>query len=104
MDCQGFHDYIIKDIYISNHEEQQDSPISITINIGNSKKSFSIVYQGVEKYNIYLPGTCNWMSSNMRWGYTEFELLNDGLYKQNTLCDMDSEIEIVFKHVKVKND
>lgn len=104
IDCHGFHDYNIKSINISNEEKQKDSPISLTINVGNSKKSFSIIYQGVEKYNIFIPGTSNWMNSNMRWGYTEFELLNDGLFKQNTLCDMDSEIEIVFKNVEVKNN
>lgn len=104
LDCQGFHDYIIKDIHISNHKKQKGSPISLTINVGNTKKSFSIIYQGVERYNIFIPGTSNWMNSNMCWGYTEFELLNDGLFKQNTLCDMDSEIEIVFKNIEVKNN
>jgi hypothetical protein len=104
FDCQGFHDYIIKDIYISNQEKQKDSLISLTINVGNPKKSFSIIYQGVEKYNIFVPGTCNWMNSRMSWGYTEFELLSNGLFKQNILCDMDSEIEIVFKNVEVKNN
>jgi hypothetical protein len=104
FNCKGFHDYIIKSIYINNDEKQYKSLISLTINIGNLKNSFSIIYQGVEKYNIFVPGTCNWMNSNMSWGYTEFELLNDGLFKQNTLCDMDSEIEIVFRNVEVNNN
>jgi hypothetical protein len=44
------------------------------------------------------------MCGEMNWGYTEFELLEYELYKQNILCDFDSEIEIEFKNITIKSN
>jgi hypothetical protein len=101
---RGFHDYLIKSINIINGKKNRESKISIVINIENQDNSFSIKFVGVKRYKISVPDLNNLMCGEMNWGYTEFELLEYELYKQNILCDFDSEIEIEFKNIVIKNN
>lgn len=44
----------------------------------------------------------DWLCGRLEWGYSEFEFLDDGKFKLNILCDVSSEIEIIFDSIDIK--
>lgn len=100
----GFHDYIINNINIKTVKKKQKPTLMIELEISNFKKSFTILYQYVKKCNLNLSDITDWFFKEMRWGYSEFELLDSGLIKQNISCDFNSELEVEFKNVIIKTN
>ncbi|WFR55919.1 hypothetical protein QA584_20185 [Anaerocolumna sp. AGMB13025] len=99
----GFHDYKINSINIKAEKKKQKSTLTIIVEIENYKKSFSIIYQDVNHCNVDMSDVTNCFWGEINWGYSEFELLDSGLIKQNISCDINSEIEIEFKKVIIKS-
>lgn len=92
----GFHDVGILSINIENIGHSK-SEIEIKLENG-----YIISYKGVVGYTINVPKDKDWISDIMWWGYSEFELLDNKLWENRLLFDLDSTMEIVFKKIMVK--
>lgn len=99
----AFHDFVIKNISILNGKKVEESKISIILVIENHESSFTIKYVGVTKFLINIPDINNCMCGDINWWYSEFEMTDSELFRQNILCDFDSEVEIEFKKLVFKN-
>lgn len=99
----GFHDFVIKNISILNGKKVKGSKVSIILVIENHESSFTIKYVGVTKFLINIADINNCMCGDINWWYSEFEMTDSELFRQNILCDFDSEVEIEFKKLVFKN-
>ncbi|TCK93208.1 hypothetical protein EDC19_1399 [Natranaerovirga hydrolytica] len=93
-----FHDFTISNIQILNDERKS----TIYIDILNGDKEYRLRLDEVIKMSVDVPNKAFWLPSGMRWGYTEFELLNGG-WRINILCDINCELEFVFTNIEVQD-
>lgn len=91
-----FHDFDITDIHFNNGQ----SRTTVSINISRGDIQYNLIFHEVTKFVVDVPNKEFWMPTGMKWGYTEFELLNN-LWTINILCDVNCEIEIGFKMIEI---
>lgn len=92
----GFHDIEICSMHIKNIGLNKSK---IEIELGNG---YTIFYSDVAGYTIDVPKEKNWLFDVMCWGYSEFELLNNGFWENRLLFDLDCTMKIVCKKISIK--
>lgn len=91
-----FHDFNITDIHFKNIESR--TIVSINISLGDIQ--YNLIFHEVTKFVVDVPNKEFWMPTGMKWGYTEFELLNN-VWAINILCDINCEIEMRFEMIEI---
>ena len=94
----GFHDYVFTDISISKIEKYFSA---VDISINNDEKFWHIKLSGVSSILLDIPTSRNWLCGNLTWGYTEFELIESGIWVIRILCDIDCKIKVCFKKISI---
>ncbi len=99
-----FHDYLFESVSINNLGKNKCSiELYISYYVKDSQYSdYLIILKDICSTSIKVPNIDNWAFGKMAWGYTEFELLDTGLWCMRILCDFDSELEFVFKKISIK--
>jgi hypothetical protein len=99
-DNANFHDFYISAVKTYSRTKGMFGAV---IDISGSDKSYQVFFSGVTLFRTNIVST-DWMiCGKLSWGYSELELLNDGLWRIGILCDVNCEIEIQFRRVAIKD-
>jgi len=93
-----FHDFHFVNLNITNIGKCK-TDVVFTINM--DEISYNITFLGTKELIVNIPQTQNWLMGKLTWGYTEFELNDDKSWTIRILCDLDNEINIRFKNIKI---
>jgi len=93
-----FHDFTFVSISVANMKKGAST---VELEITNDSDSFRITLSGVMRFAFDIPSTRCWMCGKLTWGYCEFELNDDGTWIVRILCDIECELEILFKKVGI---
>ena len=91
-----FHDFCFESISIIDFNKYVST---VVFGISLDDDSYVITFLGVEKIIFNIPNTHSWLCGKLTWGYTEFELIHNDTWIIRILCDIECELEIVFKHI-----
>ena len=94
-----FHDFTFDSINVSKIEKRTST---IELIITHDTNSFKITLSGVTSFTFNIPSTRCWLCGKLTWGYNEFELSDDGMWIIRILCDIESELEILFKRISIE--
>lgn len=94
-----FHDFSIENIMLGNIKNYSSI---IEILISYKSCTYKLIFKGVQAYSVNIPTTQNWLCGKLTWGYTEFEMNDDKSWVIRILCDLNCEIEILFKNISIK--
>jgi hypothetical protein len=94
-----FHDFTFDNINVSNTGGKTSA---VELTIGNGQKLYKILLSGVTGVILNVPNTQCWMFGKLTWGYSEFELNDDGTWIISILCDIECEIEMLFKKISIE--
>jgi hypothetical protein len=98
LEANWFHDFGFESIRITN-QGRQIATVEFILTHGDI--SYKLVMFGVTGFRIDVPNTKSWLFGKMIWGYVEFELLDEKTWIIRILCDMDCEIEVMFRRIQV---
>ena len=93
-----FHDFTFDNINIAN-SGKNISTVEWVIN--HEDVSYKITLSGARGFTIDVPNSQWWLFGKLSWGYTEFELNDDGTWIIRILCDIECEIEVLFKRISI---
>lgn len=94
----GFHDSkIVLLTYLSKRNAEA------YIQLAAGKKILQITFKGVERFVTSIVDKSYCILNEMSWGYAEFELLDDGRWRLNILCDVYNEIELIFRKLIISD-
>jgi hypothetical protein len=101
MKYDGFHDFKLEDIIISNQVKQ---PINVDLTVLGEGKKFRIEYSGIKNFSInYLneKGDSRYQNGFDAWGYCEFFELSHKVFSHEILFASGAIILIHFKKIKI---
>ena len=93
-----FHDFAFDSINVSSIVKGASK---IELIITNDPISYKISLSGVTSFSVDIPSTRYWMCGKLTWGYSEFELNDDGAWIIRILCDFECELEILFRRISI---
>lgn len=94
-----FHDFTFESINVFNITKGTST---IEFIITHDPISYKITLSGVTDLMINIPSTKRWLCGKLTWGYSEFELNDDGTWIISILCDIDCEVIIHFKKIDIE--
>lgn len=94
-----FHDFTFESINVSNIEKGTST---IEFIITHDSISYKITISGVTGLMFNITSTQYWLCGKLTWGYSEFELNDDGRWIIRILCDIECEVEILFKKIGIE--
>lgn len=92
----SFHDAPIKECIFGYCNKLPIVRMNLTID----KYQIMLLFSNVESYRVSLIDFSNCILNQLAWGYGEFEYLPSHQFKLSVLCDINNEIEIVFKKLE----
>lgn len=95
----GFHDYEVFEINLDDFLKGSHKQ-NVILKIENGINRYQIKLTDVTSCILNIIDKSNCINDKLCWGYTEIELLGDKI-KLNMLCDVENELEFVFKNIKI---
>ena len=92
----SFHDGAITQLAL---EYNKKAPL-VKMRLCLEEKRVELRFQNVKSFGANLIDFSNCILNQLAWGYGEFEYLPSHQFKLSVLCDINNEIEIVFKKLE----
>ncbi len=93
----SFHDYIISEIRFT--QEKRVKNCIIRLNRGS--ESVCITMRDISKVHISIDDFDGCICGNLQWGYCEFSIDKMKRLHLSVLCDIDKELNFVFRKIKM---
>lgn len=91
-----FHDAPITQCIFEYREKEPTIRMKLLID----ERPVDLCFLNVDSFHISLIDFSNCILNQLAWGYDEFEYLPTRQFKLSVLCDINNEIEIVFKKLE----
>jgi hypothetical protein len=93
-----FHDFRFDSISILDFKKCVST---VLLSISLDDATYEIRFFGVEKMYADIKASNWWLCGELTWSYSEFELNEEGKWILRILCDVESELEIIFKRISI---
>lgn len=97
---EWFHDFRFESINIVNTGKRTST---VEFVITHDQIAYRITLLGVTGFMFNVPNAMQcWSFGKLTWGYTEFELNDDGTWSISILCDIDCEVNVRFNKIGIE--
>ena len=93
----GLHDYTILSALIAKRKQTSCCDLQLS----NGEETVIVTMVGIKALFVNMNSFHSCVQGKLLWGYSEFEITPDNNIKLSILCDIQNEMQFVFKQIKL---